>query len=375
MLQKWNRWLLTMIAELYVKFICDLTSRIGEKAFQFWPPRPSNQLAVTISEILAAAFWGRVVKDHRLDHLYPLVEPQSLPGLMEISSPSHKLVKSRKNRKLYPAINIEAVHFDMLPQNASAHLESLLLSFGLNLCRPPKDVWDSISATAAAVELKLEMIDSDLLCRIFKQEENCAKLEAFLGQLKTKEDRGYVLALLYGVAMPKDMDEQDNSLQNLNGCRIIPKLDLDMALGTFSFMESGDEKSIFLSATPEEQKLFNFASDRIINRKLFSFVSYPAAGAMNIADIWRNAVKRLTESPCNICNLTMEDVGKLLAHSNSPCSSLMRSNDHMRDGWTVQLWKYINRKFDGTDSKTTSEETGRDVLQEINGSDFAVSMP
>lgn len=369
---KWNRWLLTKIEELYVQFLHDLSCRIGEKAFQFWPSQPSSQSRATISGTLAYGFWSRLMNERKLDQLYPLVEPPVLPSSLHPTTPHIELVKTRRNRKLHPVMNIEAVHFDALPDRTSALFRPLFLSFGLNLCRPPSPIRALILAIATGVNLKV--IDSNLLCQEFKKEENCAKLERFLAGLKTQDIKGFALALLYNVVMPKVIDGHTEVLRTLEGCRILPKLDIDMPLGMLSLADHTMDNDSFLVATLEEENLFSYATNQIMNSRPFNPRSVNAADAVIVLKTWQTAVTNLVEGPCNIRKLGITDVGKLLADPRSPSSSLTSLNDPAHDEWNVKLWKYINSKFDGLESVTT-ETASTMALRQANICDHAVSMP
>ena len=334
----WNDWLLTKsLPSFYLDFLKDLSPRLGQQAFRFWPSRLIGARSTTLSSTVAKAFWDQILDpEHIAYEIYPTLDQDNIvltQGANDLKRP-----KQRKTRKLHPVTSFTNAQFDFLPPYVSEKLQPLFRELLTDLVRPPDRIWRSLKD--ASKDLQIAHLNSDRLAEIFHHEANCAYLETFLSHFHREVDKKEILAALLDVLIPLPLRDDLTPLKKLHGCRMIPRPSLDAPLGLLTW-EPHLGSQCNLIATREEQKLFGFASDFMVNTEIFS------SSAINlerdILSVRRNPITELIETPLNVRELKIDDLGSLLAHPDSP-SALQISSDH-RDTWTPMLWNYTNIKF------------------------------
>lgn len=366
---KWNRWLLTeCVADLYVNFLKDLSPRLGQEAFKFWPSMSGAEPTSTLSGVVAKAFWAKVMdQEHRLDKLYPTIVADGTTMTPNTCKTDLRRFKARRTRKLHAVTAIESARFDFLSATASMKLRPLFLLLGVNVVRPPPKIWDQLQSAAKA--LHIVELNSTFLCRVFKEEANCVHLETFVASFESKEDKGEALAALLKVLVPKVNGDDTSQLDILDGCRILPRPQLDAPLGLLQL--TGPLKGPWhFFATRDEQKLFSFASERMVNSKLFTRsrdrvtqLGEPSKALHDpIADIVKNG-------SFNVRNLEITDLGSLLSLAKSPISS--KNHTKKLDEWILEFWHYVNMtsrilEADQNSSTGSTPITAADILEKLN---------
>ena len=333
----WNHWLLTQcLPRFYLDFLKDLSPRLGEKTFGFWPSRPLAATSATLSDTVAKAFWGQVMdREHTSYQLYPTMDQETLA--LDQGANDLRRAKHRKARKLHAVTSLTNAQFDFLPEKVSKKLRPLFKALIANLVRPYAPVLSALEN--AACDLQIVQLNSDRLAEIFRDEANCARLEAFLSQLDKEADRKKIMTTLLELLTSVPIGEDLTSLKRLHACRVLPRPSDDAPLGLLLWEPQADSQWN-LVATIEEQRLFAFASDSMVNTELFS----PSAIGLE-TDAWflrHNPITKLIEAPLNVRKLDIEDLGALMARSDSPSAPGMSSE--FRDIWMPLLWDYINTK-------------------------------
>ena len=338
----WNNWLLTdCLPRFYLDFLRDLSPRLGDDTFQFWPSKPSIvsfESFKTLSNTVALGFWKKVMDiDHVQYPLYPALDsttPDATQGSNDL-----RRAKTRKTRKLHRVLGFSNAHFDFLPEEISDKLGPLFATLGLNRVRPPRRLWNAMRN--ASSDPHLTELNSACLAELFQKETNCKQLEDFCTHLASEEDKAEVLAMLLEVLVPIVDKEDFTHLDMLDQCRVLPRPSLDLPLGHLTLNPPADSEW-HLVASLEEQKLFAFASDSMVNTKLFPRTTTKTEGA-GISRLSSDPIRELVKAPFNVRKLKTSDLGPLLAHPSS-LSALEQSSDE-RDKWTTKLWAHLNRKF------------------------------
>jgi sacsin len=334
----WNDWLLTKcLPSFYLDFLKDLSPRLGQQAFDFWPSRSVTAQSTTLSSTVAKAFWDQLLDpEHIAYQLYPTLDQDKIVlthGANDLRRP-----KQRKARKLHPVTSFTNAKFDFLPPDVSEKLQPLFRELLTDLVRPPDRIWRSLKN--ASKDLPIVQLDSDRLAELFHHEASCTHLESFLSHLHREVDKKKIMEALLDVLIPLPLGDDLTPLKKLHGCRVMPRPSLDAPLGLLTWEPKPDARSNLI-ATREEQKLFGFASEFMVNTEIFS------SSAINLErDNWpvrRNPVMELIETPLNVRKLEIDDLGSLLAHPDSP-SALKISSD-LRDRWMPMLWEDTNIKF------------------------------
>lgn len=335
----WNRWLLAdCLPRFYLEFLKDLSSTLGDETFRFWPSKPSTSLLITLSDTVALGFWEKVTDiDHIQYQLYPAVDldaPAAIQGANDL-----RRAKPRKTRKLHRVLPLSNAHFDFLPEAISDKLGSLFATLQVNRVRPPRRLWRALKH--AACDLQMTELNSDFLAGLLRQEVNCKYLETFCAHFADVEDKIETMAMLLEVLTPVTDGKDVTPLHMLNGCRILPRPSLDAPLGLLT-LDPPAESEWHLVATEEEQVMFAFACDSMVNTRL----SLRATIKTEVADFLRpsrDPIREIMKAPFNIRKLDIGDIGPLLAHPESP-SALEKSSDK-RDEWITKMWTYVNRRF------------------------------
>lgn len=335
----WNRWLLAdCLPRFYLDFLVNLSPKLGDEAFRFWPSKSSTGSLTTLSKTVALGFWDKITDiDHVHEKLYPAVSleaPAALQGANDL-----RRVKPRKTRKLQEVHPLSNAHFDFLPEAISDKLGPLFANLQLNRVRPPQRLWSNLKHTASG--LQLTELNSVFLARLLQEESNCKHLEAFLARFANEKDKAEAMAMLLEVLVPVTDGQDVTPLHMLNGCRALPRPSLDASLGLWTLNPQADSEWHFV-ATVEEQELFAFACGSMVNTRLFS----PAVIKTGGADIWRqsrNPIADIMRAPFNVRKLEIGDVGPLLARPES-LSALEKSSDK-RDKWIKKMWTYLNCRF------------------------------
>lgn len=335
----WNNWLLAeCLPKIYLDLLRDLSPKLGDETFRFWPSKPSTASMKTLSNTVALGFWAKVMdKDHVQYPLYPALESTARAAIQGAND--LRKANPRKTRKLHKVVALGNAHFDFLPEATSDRLGPLFATLGLDRVRPPRSLWDAMEN--ASPNLQLTELDSICLAGLFRKETNCKHLEDFRTHLSTEQDRAEAMAMLLEILVPIVDEEDFTPLYMLDGCRVLPKSSLDASLGLLRLNPPADSEWHLVAST-EEQKLFNFACDTMVNTKLFPQAITEMGGAQ-ISRRSRDPIKVLSKAPFNIRKLDTSDLGTLLAHPNS-LSALEQSSDE-RDKWTKKLWAYLNREF------------------------------
>lgn len=355
----WNNWLLTdCLPRFYLDFLRDLSPRLGDETFRFWPSKPSTGSFKTLSNTVALGFWKKVMDvDHVQYPLYPALD-STTPAATQGATNDLRRANPRKTRILHRVMAFSNAHFDFLPEDISDKLGPLFAILGLNRVRPPQHLWEAIKH--ASCDLQLTELNSGFLAGLLQKETNCKHLEDFRTHLASEQDKAEAMAMLLEMLVPI-VDEQDfTPLNVLDGCRVLPRPSLDASLGLLTLNPpAGSEWH--LVASIEEQKLFAFTRDSMVNTKLFPRATAKIEGTHNPRRS-RDPIKELIKAPFNVRRLETSDLGTLLAHPNSRSTIEQSSND--RDQWTTKLWAYLNRKFRainlyetvGTDAKPVTSE-------------------
>ncbi len=352
----WNNWLLTKpLVEFYLEFLKDISKRLGQDAFRFWPSQPKPETPKTLSSIVAHAFWSSVANDqHRYDQIYPVV-PHLDPNGTDLIRPSRK-----GQRKIHGVTTIEMAHFDLLTIATSKRLRPLFNMLNLNLVRPPLSIHKELQDLNK--EVQITTIDSSFLCKIFKEEKNCKRLEDFLPTLRNDVAKIDLLAKLLTVMIPRVDNTDTTPLHALDGCRILPRPQLDVPLGLLT-LNPRDDSNPHLLLEIMDQELFGFASKRMVNTQIFSSSLSKLGTDINLSRFQRNPIEDILKAPFNLRNFHVGDVGTLLALPESPTASGLYSEG--RDDWTKRVWDRLNCLFRQMRAEARADPNAISVTNEI----------
>lgn len=330
----WNRWLLAdCLPTFYLDFLKNLSPSLGDDVFRFWPSKSNTGSSITLSDTVALGFWEKVMdNDHIQDQFYPaanLDTPAAIQGANDL-----RRTKLRKTRRLHSVLPLSTAHFDFLPEAVSDKLGPIFAVLQVNRVRPPRRLWKTLKH--AACDLQFTELNSDFLAKLLQQEANSKHVEAFCARLANVKEKAETMAMLLEVLVPVVEGLDLTPLHVLNGCRVLPKPSLDAPLGLLTLHPSAGSEW-HLVATEEEQELFSFACDSMVNTKLLS----PKGTYTSRRS--RDLIGEITKAPFNVCKLEIGNVGPLLARPESPYA-LSKSSDN-RDKWTPKLWAYVNQSF------------------------------
>ena len=367
----WNRWLSGEIAEFYIEFLQNLASWVGERAFESWPRFDVAEGDATLSGYVAELFWRKIfTSKHEQDKLFPLMNngSSSVPSIQ--SRKDLRQSRPRKPRIVHKTAHVGDAYFDFLSDGASQTLAPLFSLLELPVVRPPIELGFAHRATSAGVNLL--QINALHFTEIFKEEANCVRLEFFLRGLESEERKATALATFYDIIIPRVNSEGQCTLQNLAGCRILARPDLNAPLGLLELSSDSDRQHF--EATVDELKLFSFAADHMAITSLYKPEWYKTMDFDKLQSAWHETIYRLSESSLNVRKIRITDIGYLLGLPQSPTRSVCSSE--LRHKWTVELWRYINSKVDNkvVDSVAESTDTTNvtDVLEDAALLDHAI---
>ncbi|KAL9125304.1 MAG: hypothetical protein Q9217_005473 [Psora testacea] len=335
-LAMWNRWLLTeCVADFYIEYLKDAAPRYGSSAFDLWPKTSLNE-PFNLSSVVADAFWSKIMRGkHRYDQLYPFLHVENANN--EFGKTNLKRPMARGRRVLYETTTVEKANFDFLTQLDSAALQPLFRRLRLNLVRPPFRLSREIKL--AARDLDLIELGSDFLATIFKKDDVCQTLEKYLNELHDEDARSAFYCVFLKTVTPRIADGDTAALKVLDGCRIIPRPQLNLRLGHL-VLNPPQGTMVHLLANGEEEGLFSFAHDWMVNTKLFE----PSNMHIESSKLpIRNPIKDIMKARSNIRDLGLQDIGLMLSRPDSPTKG--DTSTDWYDEWLIKLWNYLNVKF------------------------------
>lgn len=322
---EWNRWLLKdRTAELYLDTVQYLAPRLGQDAFNFWPVYGET---TTLSNILARAFWERLVDQHR-PALLPLVTRDNRP-------------KKNTGAALFglteKATSLAAGTLDLLPTPTSEGLLPLLTQTVplLALVRPPAKL--RLLFRTPPLVRQIQELDVECLSSVFRAEENCKLLELLMASSEDEKEQVGMVRSLLKTMIPVARGEDTAALELLDRCRIVPRPRLGDRMGTLIWKPSPGATE-HLVATLKEQELFAFGADSMVNTSLFTRRS--DALAIDIVD--HDPVKILLNFGFNLRPLELSDLGPLLARPDSPTATAAVNYSQNLDIWLPEFWRYLN---------------------------------
>ncbi len=318
----WNKWLLTSpLTSLYLETLRHLAPRLNEKILDFWPSVASFERLPTLSGTLCKAFWTSLFNtSQKMNSLFP-----PIPKEYTSDHQSGVLVDNEVSKK---AITLAEARFDFLPSHVSQGLRPLLVKLCPNLVCLPRKLWPDYKRAAAEVAWVSKDIDADYLCLLFFNDENCNALEAFMRGLVHKEEKRATMAMLLKTMLPQINGTDMTRMNIFSGCRVLPRPDLDAPLG-FLLRNAPPGSTCNYVATADEQELFAFASDSMVNTEL-------SQDGTDLVGIFMKA-------SFNVRTLGFADLGDLLGRPLSPTNLSSAFGD--RDGWMLKFWHYINPKI------------------------------
>ena len=318
----WNNWLLKVaISDLYLELLQQLTPRLGRRVFDFWPSMTSSRSSSTLSDTVCIAFWNSLLGQGRtFDSLFPLVAQEFTPDHQDSLLAGDNA--SRKTTSLVEA------RLDFLPNSVSQALRPLFVKLCPNLVRLPQKLWPDYKQAAAKAAWSSEELDVDYFCRIFKENDSCKVLEAFVRGFGEENEKRAVMAMLLKTMIPQVNGDDMTPMKILHGCRVLPRPNLDAPLGVLLWNPSPNSASNYV-ATAEEQCLFAFAADSMVHTNLSKDVN--------------DLVHVLLKASFNVQKLDFADLGDLLALPQSPTSPSSIVKDY--DQWILKFWKYVNLKM------------------------------
>ena len=356
----WNRWLLEKCLAPHYKTLLEfLAPRLGHGVFRFWPDVSSSSIdassssADALGECLGKALWNTLKgRDGNSCLLLPLTDQRQVTddheGLSDLQA-------------TYKTTSIATATFDFLSSADSKRMQRLFVKLFPLLVRPPLTLMTKLKLAASVSN----EVDSQCLGEAFQTEGNCRLLETFLNDCQAQEDKHSIMATILRIMIPKLRAGGSSALDILNGCRIIPRPDLSHPLGTL-VKEPPTSNYQHLYATPEEQALFAFASDTMINTELFSRPTsdFPR---LNV-DSYHDPVAILLDAPFNVRTMTDSDIGAILRHAKSP---IQTTNYPDHDKWLKGFWKHLDTKLieshrRGMVSNPRFEKSVDTLLEECN---------
>lgn len=335
---KWNNWLLTdCIAEFYFEFLKDLAPRLGENSFDYWPVSESSGSPVSMSGIVAKAFWEKLV-GHDSWQLFPLAGSLSTASMTSSSSPL-KTRPGGKIRKLHTTTSLKVAQFEFLPFRY-VQLRPLFLDLCPSLVHLPMHLRVDMKKSTAFESAN--QLGPEMLCDIFRQEVNCQHLSKFLSSINVST-KVMAMEMLLEIVVPP-LHENPVALNILSGCRILPRL--DGSLGLLVLEDQSNNEWNFI-ANETEQTLFDFARSSFVDTRLFrprsSIFEFGKLPSMiefgKPLQKPRNPITDIKKSSLNVRKLKAADIGILLASPQSPINSTKTKD---LDAWLEKFWQYMN---------------------------------
>lgn len=318
----WNNWLLTTaVTSLYVETLQYLAPRMCEKVFDLWPSMTTYHSSPSLSETLCRAFWNSLLgRGRKLDSLFPInaqdYTSDHQDGLLVGNEVSNK------------AVSLAEARFDFLPDDVSQALRPLLVKLCPTLVRLPQKLWPDYKRAAAEAAWLSKELHADYLCQVFRDDDNCKILEEFIRGLGHEERKRAAMAMLLKTMVAQTDGTDTTPMSILGGCRVLPRPNLDAPLGLLLWNAPPGSTCSYV-ATTEEQDLFGFASDSMINKEL----------SQDASDL----VGMLLKASFNVRKLDFSDLGDLLARPQSPTNPSIAFDD--RDAWMLKLWLYVNTEM------------------------------
>ena len=352
----WNRWLLeTCIPDFYLEFLIDLAPKVGESSFALWPISSKNGLSNSLSDVVISSFWRKVMdEEHRRRPFYPVCESTLMPRYF-----STLIAKPGRSGKFARTVSANLAHFDFLPRSISSKLLPLFLGICHGLVRLPEELWPDMQRSQA--DGKCTVLNPTNICQLFRQEGNYKFLVGFLAEMK-ENSRVEAIEMLLQSAVPLSLEDPAN-LGILDGCRILPRL--DGSLGLLKLNPEADSEWTF-HATEIEQKLFAFASCLFVDRVFQQSSPGPTFLMQSSAErVSRNPIREIMTAPFNVRPLALQDIGGLLARSESPTTSSLDAK--RRTGWTHELWKYLDTKIKEELRAKSNDEDLQSIIELLAG--------
>ena len=318
----WNKWLLTTaLTNLYVEILQHLASSLDEQVFEIWPSMASYHSSPTLSETLCRAFWDRLLSRGRtIGYLFPLVA--------QYYTENHQGSLRVGNEVSKKTISLADARFDFFPDHVSQALRPLFANLSPTLVRLPRKLWPDYKRAAAEAAWLSKEIHTEYLCQLFKDDGNCKVLEAYVRGLEHEERKHAAMSMLLKTMVPKIDGIDTTPLKNLDGCRVLPRPSLDAPLGLLLW-NAPTSSTCHYVATAEEQDLFAFASDSMVNTEL----------SQDASDL----VGMILKASFNVRKLDFADLGDLLARPKSPTNPSNAFVD--RDMWMLKFWGYVNQEM------------------------------
>ncbi|KAL8828013.1 MAG: hypothetical protein Q9170_006784 [Blastenia crenularia] len=340
-IKEWNRWLLTQcIPDFYIDFLKDLAPRLGEASFKFWPTRSRFPSIHSFGKVVQEAFWTRLASSQYEDYqLYPLYDTHD-------SSERSTPLKTRaggKVRKVFRVASLKSAQFDALPEDFSAELRPLFRKLCPSLVHPPQRLWELM--TASKIHRQAEALDAEHICKLFKDDANCAVLQDWL--VKEGGYRDNAIEMLLRIVVGTLSLDAPPSIEIVHNCRIIPKL--DQSLGTVRFRDEDSkpfcDQDLLHLPTATEAKLFVDCTKSLIKPTLFQTIfgafKYSTDTTLKAP---KNPLRAMMTKNSNIREITVVDIHSFLPHndpSSAPASTLGSSHN-----WIVYLWGYLNPRLE-----------------------------
>ena len=357
----WNHWLLSScLPDLYLQFLRDLAPKIGVKSFNFWPAKPVAGSLKSLDGVLAQTFWEKLLDSNHLDYmLYPIIDrelPASVCGTNDL-----RRDKTRPTRKVHRVTSFSNARFDFLPASSSEKLCDLFASLHTSIVRPPQRVRTAIRDSAQ--HLEIPELDPIFISDLLRQEKGYLQLKRFLAQLDDDAKRKGAMASLLEVLVPVVDGKDLTPLGILDGCSILPRPSLNASLGTLIFNPQPDSQWHLL-ATTEEQSLFYFATDFMVNTTLYSQEGVTKWPSSQFTKGRRDPIAEIANAAFNIRKIEVEDIGNLLARFPT-------GTPQEFDEWIPQFWQYFDNRVVFGESTTDpanniSVATVDDLLQRAN---------
>ena len=323
----WNDWLLTnSIPMLYLDLLQYLAPRLGANVFTYWPSiEPTLPSDLSLSCLVCDSFWSRL-KEENLKHrkILPLCSPEQQKNDLMATTIYYD------TNSTYAVVSLEKAMLSLLPATDFDKLRVLLIRFYPYLVQIPTKLRKFFAESFPGENVS--KVDSTAFCTSFKVDSNCRMLELELARLDLKE-REVLMKTLLDYTIPKLHCDDFTPLERLEGCRILPRPGLESPLGLLT-RQNLATADFHLVASSQEQDVFSFAVDRMVNTRLFGGQS------PNDTKAPRNPIGEIAKAGFNIRELEVKDIGNLLRHEYCPLGSPSRSRD--LEAWLPRLWSYLN---------------------------------
>jgi len=224
----------------YIKLLEGLTTEIGPKSYDYWPPKTNYSETSCISSICSEAFWQKVFQSRC--KLYVVDDPSSTHGFESVAS--------------------EEAVFDILNESESQAIRKILVGHNLSkIVRPSARMRQCL--TMASLQSTYTCVSPAYLRSLAKKDMNAAVLKKFW------KNNGNVFMKNYLNIICRDCTSTDT----LNGCWMLPlesgrigRFRHDFNLGESYFLFNEDSK--VLKSFEDMLKLFTYNSDKIISNDM-----------------------------------------------------------------------------------------------------------